>query len=235
MLGEQLVCLDGGPSVTAPRLPWASQDRGRAMLGTSAARQLQDEPESWGVGVVADEVRRMKLLAERRELLEGVVSYTRWRGLASGTVGVPFGGPVAPPVTAAPARSWAALRIELLDALAAEPVEDGVTHRGERAVAAALRGGLDAELAAAVRTLAAPLAAELLRLIARHRPDPVGGLWAKVVVEALAASVVEVRDAAIQLVESWATAELTALLATHREAVPWLAAYVSDVLRELRG
>jgi len=207
MLGEQLVCLDGGPSVTAPRLPRASQDRGRAMLGTSAARQLQDEPESWGVGVVADEVRRMKLLAERRELLEGVVSYTRWRGLASGTVGVPFGGPVAPPVTAAPARSWAALRIELLDA----------------------------ELAAAVRTLAAPLAAELLRLIARHRPDPVGGLWAKVVVEALAASVVEVRDAAIQLVESWATAELTALLATHREAVPWLAAYVSDVLRELRG
>ena len=42
------------------------------------------------------------------------------------------------------------------------------------------------------------------------------------------------RDAAVQAAESWGDLGMREVLSSHTEAVPWLRAYIEDVVEDLR-
>ena len=76
--------------------------------------------------------------------------------------------------------------------------------------------------------------ADILQLLGRFTPYT--SVWRReIIAAALNSPSVEVRDAATQAVKSWAEPELTALLRSHVEITPWLAAYAAQVARDLEG
>jgi hypothetical protein len=122
--------------------------------------------------------------------------------------------------------------VRLLDE---EPLEDGVTHRAERDLAAHIDQFGAANPARHFADLDSPSrAASLLRLFGRSEKierDERQALLAW----GLESPSVEVRDAAIQAAENWEGEELLSLLRRHHEPVPWLASYMACVIRDLGG
>ena len=55
----------------------------------------------------------------------------------------------------------------------------------------------------------------------------------QIVSAALGLPSLDIRDAAIQAVESWAETELIELLLSHTDSAPWLAEYAAQVVRDL--
>jgi hypothetical protein len=144
------------------------------------------------------------------------------------------------------ARAWFADRTlpfdsqvrQLHDSIRLEPVLDGIDHSGQSILSEAFRR----ESAAADRWILAlvqdtsqdSFAADMLRLLCRLRPRSAG--WRRTIVEtALRSPSIEVRDAAIQAVESWADQELIGVLRGHLEPDRFLGDYAAQVVRDLEG
>jgi hypothetical protein len=127
------------------------------------------------------------------------------------------------------ARSLAAL----FAAIDEEPVEDGVVHHAEAALAANIAEfGATALVKHACGTSTATRSASLLRLLSRvSRLD--AEQRRSVVRRGLASDSVEIRDAAVQAAETWEDAALAELLRHHREPVSWLSEYARRVASDL--
>ena len=125
-------------------------------------------------------------------------------------------------------------------AFEAQPVEDGVGHPAEQILERALNTGeqaavLDVVSALCVDTARPGFSAATLRCLGRLT-NPGSSAWRAALVRgALAHSDVEVREAAVQAVESWDGTDLIDLLQVHREGEPWLAEYVREVTQDLRA
>ncbi len=134
-------------------------------------------------------------------------------------------------------REYERLENRLRMAFDAEPLEDGIDHPAERIVDDALRStngqGVLANLKSMSVDVERPdLAASVLRCLGRGRPGTPA--WRVEVVRcALAADDVEMRDAAVQAAESWGDAGMLEVLLSHVEEVPWLRAYIHDVVEDL--
>ena len=125
-------------------------------------------------------------------------------------------------------------------AFEAQPVEDGVGHPAEQILERALNTGeqaavLDVVAALCVDTARPGLSAATLRCLGRLTNPGSSGWRAALVRGALAHYDVEVREAAVQAVESWDGTDLIDLLQVHREGEPWLAEYVREVTQDLRA
>lgn len=74
--------------------------------------------------------------------------------------------------------------------------------------------------------------AALLRLLSRQKPFTEA--WRSDVIRSVLASpTIELRDAAVQAAESWEDSGIVPLLQAHHEPCPWLADYISRVIRDL--
>ena len=122
-------------------------------------------------------------------------------------------------------------------AFEAEPLEDGIDHSAERIIDDALRSVHGRRVLVWLRALSVDverpsLAASVLRCLGRRRPGT--SAWrVEIVRSALAADDVEMRDAAVQAAESWGDLGMREVLSSHTEAVPWLRAYIEDVVEDL--
>ena len=122
-------------------------------------------------------------------------------------------------------------------AFEAEPLEDGIDHPAERIIDDALRSVHGRPVLAWFRALSVDverpgLAASVLRCLGRRRPGT--SAWrVEIVRSALAADDVELRDAAVQAAESWGDLGMREVLSSHTEAIPWLRAYIEDVVEDL--
>ena len=130
-----------------------------------------------------------------------------------------------------------ALRLSL--SFEAEPLEDGMNHPAEGLLAHAIRrpdnGAMIARIAAWCHDESRPeFAASVFQCVARQE-DPGTRSWRIAIVRrALNASQVQIRDAAVRAVDSWADPQMLPLLETHKESVPWLARYIRAVVDDLR-
>lgn len=118
-------------------------------------------------------------------------------------------------------------------AIEAESVEDGTSHPAERVIAETMAGN-EAEgfVTALVEVAPGSLQASILRLLGRE-PIRDASLRRRVIETGLASEDVQIRDAAVQAVESWEDAGCIELLRQHEEPVPWLADYIHDVITDL--
>jgi hypothetical protein len=125
-------------------------------------------------------------------------------------------------------------RVRLIEAVNARPVEDGFDHEAEEIVKEVLdrQDGRGREwLRTFVFDQEPALAAATLKCLGRIS---VPKSWALEVAEtALRHIHVEVRDSAVQALELWSFREGVEILQSHREKVPWLREYISDVIRDL--
>lgn len=114
------------------------------------------------------------------------------------------------------------------------PIEDGINHPAERIIDEALASGEGRRVLERLGQFAIDadrpeLAASVLRCLGRQHPATAA--WrAGVVRSALRANDVQVRDAAAQAAESWGGPEVRQALRSHHETVPWLRAYIADIL-----
>ena len=137
-------------------------------------------------------------------------------------------------------RRLAEFQRALTEALAAAPVEDGVSHRGEGIIQEALRSVPTEAILAWLRSLVLDpghpgLGAEVLRLVSRNAEIGPAAWWRHLLQGALASGDVELRDAAIQAAETWSERGLADPLKSHREPVPWLREYMEAVVSDLEG
>jgi hypothetical protein len=124
---------------------------------------------------------------------------------------------------------------EIVAAIVAEPVEDGMTHPAERLIATFAQRHGSGEVRGIVCELEKRrLAADFLRLLGRAAPLDAAAR-SEILRDALQSSDLEVRDAAIQAAESWNDRALAEILRSHREQVPWLADYLRRVAADLEG
>jgi len=124
----------------------------------------------------------------------------------------------------------------LYQTLQQEPVLDGFNHPGLSILIRAFESypNVAAQwMHDQITNLSRPsIAADILRLLCRFKPHT--SAWRRdVVVAALQSKSDELRDAAIQAVETWAEPELVALLKAHSDTAPWLADYATQVIRDL--
>jgi len=117
-----------------------------------------------------------------------------------------------------------------------EPVLDGTNHAGQSILSEAFKresAVADRWILALIRDPSqASFAADILRLLCRFRPRSAD--WRRTIVEtALQSPSIEMRDAAIQAVESWADRELVCVLRGHDEPDRFLSDYAAQVLRDL--
>jgi len=127
---------------------------------------------------------------------------------------------------------------DLHRSLQQEPVLDGFNHPGQTILERLFNCYPDAAsewLFDKIKKLSNPSStADILRLLCRFKPHTLG--WRSEVVEAaLESPFVEVRDAAIQAVESWAEPTLVSLLKKHRDTAPWLTQYAAQIIRDMAG
>ena len=129
------------------------------------------------------------------------------------------------------------LEARLMGAFEDTPLEDGINHPAELIIDEALRSVDGQCVFGRLKSLSVDggrpeLAASVLRCLGRRRPGT--SAWrAEIVRLALAADDIEMRDAAVQAAESWGGPEMLETLESHTEAVPWLHAYIEDVVEDL--
>ena len=135
-------------------------------------------------------------------------------------------------------RAIAQLEAGLRMAFESDPLEDGIAHPAEGIIDDALRSLGSRRAFAWLRAFSLDakdpgFASTVLRCLGRRRPETPA--WhAGIVHSALDADDVEMRDAAVQAAEAWGGPEMLEALESHREAVPWLHAYIRDVIEDLR-
>jgi len=119
------------------------------------------------------------------------------------------------------------------------PLEDGISHPAESIIDEALQlidaqRALDWLEALSSDTKRPELSASVLRCLGRRRPGTPS--WrAGSVQTVLSANDLEMRDAAVQAAESWGGPEMRDALRKHDETIPWLRAYVEDVVADLEA
>ena len=123
----------------------------------------------------------------------------------------------------------------LASAIEAEPVEDGISHAGEILIADVLSvHGADELATAILQAASSSLQASMVRLIGRVSVED--ALVRRRIVDAcLRSSDLQMRDAAVQAVESWEDTACVDLLRRHEEPVDWLADYIRDVIADVAG
>ena len=153
--------------------------------------------------------------------------------------------PVAVPVVVPEARTLEGRResslpfprqlATLASAIEAEPVEDGISHAGEILIADVLSvHGADELATAILQAASSSLQASMVRLIGRVSVED--ALVRRRIVDAcLRSSDLQMRDAAVQAVESWEDTACVDLLRRHEEPVDWLADYIRDVIADVAG
>ncbi len=134
-------------------------------------------------------------------------------------------------------REYERLENRLRIAFEAEPLEDGIDHSAEQIIDDALQAVHGRSIlvwlgALSVDVERPSLAASTLRCLGRRRLGTTP--WrVEIVRSALTADDVEMRDAAVQAAESWGDLGMREVLSSHTEAVPWLRAYIEDVVEDL--
>ena len=127
--------------------------------------------------------------------------------------------------------------LEILSAIDIEPVEDGFEHPAENLLKEALlshpRETIDwfYELISEENNTA--VVASILKCIGRMEVGMCEEWGFDLVRKALQHKDVEVRDAAVQVLESWGTEKAIRLLKEHHDDVSWLQDYIDRVARDL--
>ncbi len=109
-----------------------------------------------------------------------------------------------------------------------EPIEDGVTHQGEKLLADFLREHGASSLLPLMARTDNSRAAVLLRLLGRDETLD-SKAHSAFLSKGLNSSSVEVRDAAAQAAELWDDPATLRALRAHHEPTPWLDAYIRQV------
>ena len=130
------------------------------------------------------------------------------------------------------------LAAKLRTSFEVDPVEDGMEHPAEGIIGEAVRCEEGERVLGWLRDFctdaAQPsFAASTLRCLGRQ--DNVGTISWRVglVCDSLAMDSVEIRDAAVQAIESWGDPDLVEVLRSHVEPEPWLRQYIFDVVGDL--
>jgi len=130
---------------------------------------------------------------------------------------------------------------EILSAIDAEPVEDGHWHPAEKLLRLSLiehpqetKSWLHNIIS---RENNASIVASILKCLGRVEPDICNDWGFNLIGTALEHPDVEVRDATVQVLESWGTEKAILLLRDHRdrEQVVWLKSYTERVIHDLEG
>ena len=124
-------------------------------------------------------------------------------------------------------RLWAAFDSEVL--------EDGMDHPAEQIIDDAVTNMENQPIYQWFRAIALDVdqpgfASSVLRCLGRHQNVGTIRWRSQLVREALEATDVEIRDAAIQAVETWRDRRLVGVVRDHTESVPWLQRYIRDVI-----
>ncbi len=115
------------------------------------------------------------------------------------------------------------------------PVEDGITHHAEELISKVLESSQDGVAldwlhAFCTETAHPAFAAAVLRCLGRCK-EPGHRAWrVELIRTCLSIDDVEIRDAAVQAVESWHEPGLLSVLRAHIEPEEWLQRYISDIL-----
>ena len=130
---------------------------------------------------------------------------------------------------------------EILSAIDAEPVEDGYWHPAEKLLRLSLIDH-SSETNLWLRSIIssesnASIVASILKCLGRVELEICNDWGFNLVGTALDHPDVEVRDAAVQVLEIWGTTEAIRLLKKHRsrEQVVWLQSYIERVIQDLEG
>jgi|GEM_PF-5396911 len=127
----------------------------------------------------------------------------------------------------------------IITSLENEPLEDGFCHPAEELLAALLERRPKetiGEIKSLLKTGNPSIAADLLRCIGRLDIKLCRGQWQEIVEIALGHSDIDVRDAAVQAIETWEAIEAEGILGrwAKKEKVSWLRDYMDGVLTDLR-
>jgi len=142
-----------------------------------------------------------------------------------------WGGPVA-------TSEQTELLDKLLEAFETDPLEDGTNHPAEQIIRKALRFSEDRQIFDWFKNFSLDIehpsfAASVLRCLGRQENPGTSSWRAELVHRGLTVDNVEIRDAAVQAVESWGDPELANILKLHHETEPWLREYILDVINDL--
>ena len=171
-----------------------------------------------------------------------------WETLESSTMQLPVGTKIRERLTTEPLNrfrrndvSESQFTSEILSAIQAEPVEDGYCHPAEKL----LKRSLIEHSSETIRWLHniisrennASIAASILKCLGWVEFEICNDWGFNLVGTALEHPDVEVRDAAVQVLEIWGTTEAIRLLKKHRsrEQVVWLQRYIERVIQDLEG
>ena len=118
------------------------------------------------------------------------------------------------------------------------PLEDGMKHPAERIIAEALQTAKDRWILDWLSDFCtddarSSFAASVLRCLGRHSNVGTTSWRVGLIRDSLAIDNVEIRDAAVQAVESWCDRDSLDVLRSHREPEPWLRQYIFDVMDDL--
>ena len=123
-------------------------------------------------------------------------------------------------------------------AFEAEPLEDGIEHPAEQVIKKALQFSEDQQIFDWFENFSLDMehpsfAASVLRCLGRQ--INIGTcLWRTGLVRrGLTADNIEIRDATVQVAESWGDQEFVGILKSHHETEPWLREYILDVINDL--
>jgi len=126
----------------------------------------------------------------------------------------------------------------LLAAFEAEPLEDGMNHPAEQIIRQAFQFSEGPQIFDWFESFSLDagrpsFAASVLRCLGRQT-NLGTDLWrARLVRAGLTVDNVEIRDAAVQVAESWGGQELVEILRSHNEPESWLREYIWDVINDL--
>lgn len=140
----------------------------------------------------------------------------------------------------AESSAWTRLESALHASFETDPLEDGMSHPAEVILGQALRTREGPSILIWLREIclnsAQPsFAASIFRCVGRLTV-PGADVWrAGLVRDGLAMNDLEIRDAAVQVAESWGDPGLYDVLKSHSEPVAWLRDYIFDVIDDLRN
>ena len=126
----------------------------------------------------------------------------------------------------------------LWEAFDSEVLEDGMDHPAEQIIGDAIDSTTDLPVIQWLKSIVLDaeqpsFASSVLRCLGR-RPNIGTTSWrTQLVREALGMNDIEIRDAAVQAVESWRDRSLVEVVRAHTESEPWLQQYIKDVIDDL--
>lgn len=127
---------------------------------------------------------------------------------------------------------------KLATAFESDPLEDGKTHLAEQIIGKALRSSEGQRVLGWLRIFSLDVecpsfAASVLRCLGRQASPGTASWRAGLIRTGLNMENAEMRDAAVQAVESWGEQDLVDVLRTHHEPEPWLREYIQNVIDDL--